>query len=224
MFYKLLNIDHNQLIDVAESPSFYQQSAASAQITPCSPSIANAVSMNGHFYKLQGPNTSGGAQYAIQPITEEEYNILKSTLTHEKPAVTPFLARVRERKIKELCEACSAAITAGISLNINNVKHSFTFTQEDQLNIGRLMNIQLANNASNVLYHSTGNKVQYYTAKDFAKLYKAMNRHINYHTTYFNLLKNCINTMYNPAEIKSIKYGDPLIDPADIELLKQLRR
>lgn len=223
MFYKLLTKD-NKVETIGTSATFYKYSETSNRLIRVNPDIANRVKLNGRLYNLQGLDASEDITYIIVRIDEEEYNLLKATLEPSTPVVSPYLKQVREEKLGELCKACQATIIGGCDIVLSRGTQHFKFTNEDQMNITRLMNnLQLSRNTK-VLYHSSGNRVEYYSAADFNKIYTAMHKHITYHTTYFNLLKNCINNMYNPLEIKAISYGYKLTNSEDIQLLKQIRR
>ena len=223
MFYKLLDNKDN-IVTVSDKASFYKYSKTNNRLISVKRDIADIVIINGKQYKLQGINSPEGTFYSIVDISEEEYNELRAIIDDKPAVISLYLKRIREEKIAELCSICQQKITEGCKVSLSNGIEHFKFTNEDQININRLMNSIQLSRLNKVLYHSTGNKVDYYSASDFTKIYNAMNKHITYHTTYFNLLKNCINNMYNPQEIKDIQYGYKLSDPKDIELLKQIRR
>lgn len=223
MFYKILD-NNNNVITVSNKASFYKYFDSSNKLISVSSDIADRVRVNNKSYKIQGSNTPGEPLYFIHIISEEEYNELKAKIENKPPEVSLYLKRTREEKIDELCSSCQQKIIDGCDISLSIGTQHFKFTAEDQLNISRLMNNLQINRTNKVIYHSTGNRVQYYSAADFTRIYDEMNKHITYHTTYFNLLKNCINNMYNPLEIKEISYGYKLTNFEDIQLLKQLRR
>ena len=223
MFYKILD-NKNNIVTISDEVSFYKYFDSSNRLISVSSDIADRVRVNKKLYKIQGYQTPGDPLYFIHIISEEEYNELKAKIEEKPPVVSLYLKRTREEKIAELCSICQQKIIEGCNVVLSIGTQHFKFTNEDQMNITRLMNnLQLTRNTK-ILYHSSGNKVEYYSASDFTKIYNQMNKHITYHITYFNLLKNCINNMYNPLEIKAISYGYKLTNSEDIQLLKQLRR
>lgn len=223
MFYKILDNKSN-IVTISDRASFYRYSKLANKLIEVSLDIADMVKLNETLYNLQGFSTPEDKTYSIHIISEEEYNELKAKIEDKPPEVSLYLKRTREEKIAELCSICQQKIVDGCEVRLSTGIQKFKFTYEDQMNINRLMtNLQISR-FNKILYHSTGNKVEYYSASDFTKIYNQMNKHITYHTTYFNLLKNCINNMYNPLEIKAISYGYKLTNSEDIQLLKQIRR
>lgn len=223
MFYKLLD-NKNNIVTISAKAAFYKYSKSNNRLISVKRDVADIAIINGRQYKLQGINSPEDITYSIIDISEEEYNELQARIDDKPAVISLYLKRTREEKIAELCSVCQQKIIEGCSITLSKGIEHFKFTNEDQININRLMSSIQLSKLNKVLYHSTGNKVDYYSVSDFTKIYNAMNKHITYHTTYFNLLKNCINNMYNPQEIKDIQYGYKLGDPKDIELLKQIRR
>ena len=223
MFYKILD-NNNNIITVSDEASFYKYFDSSNRLISVSSDIADRVRVNKKLYKIQGSNTPGDPLFFIHIISEEEYNELKARIEEKPPVVSLYLKRTRGEKIAELCSICQQKIIEGCTVVLSTGSQHFKFNTEDQMNITRLMNNLQISRDNKVIYHSTGNKVEYYSPTDFTKIYNEMNKHITYHTTYFNLLKNCINNMYNPLEIKEIYYGYRLTNPQDIQILKQIRR
>lgn len=165
----------------------------------------------------------------LVPITEGEYNELYDKLLN-KVLIQANLVKLREAKvakIDELSQECNQKITDGISVLFNDgYYHNFRLTVEDQINILALQS-QLAAGATKLLYHETNKVVKLFDAEDIQRLVQAANKHRLYHTTYFNILKHCINNMYNIEEVNGVQYGDS-IDKFDVsddikKLLKESR-
>ena len=165
----------------------------------------------------------------LQPITTEEYEELYDKLLN-KVLIQANLVKLREAKetkIAELSHICNQTITDGINVLFNDgYYHNFRLTVEDQINIEALRS-QIEAGATKLLYHETNKVVQLFDADDVKRLIHAANRHIMYHTTYFNILKHCINNMYNMEEVNRVQYGDSidLFDVSDDikQLLKESR-
>lgn len=165
----------------------------------------------------------------LVPITEGEYNELYDKLLN-KVLIQANLVKLRAAKvakIEELSQVCNQKITEGVSVLFNDgYYHNFRLTVEDQINIAALES-QLAAGATKLLYHETNKVVELFDADDIQRLVQAANKHRLYHTTYFNILKHCINNMYNIEEVNGVQYGDS-IDKFDVsddikKLLKESR-
>lgn len=165
----------------------------------------------------------------LVPITESEYNELYDKLLN-KVLIQANLVKLRAAKtakINELSQVCNQTITDGVSVLFNDgYYHNFRLTVEDQINIAALQS-QLSTGATKLLYHETNKVVELFDADDIQRLVTAANKHRLYHTTYFNILKHCINNMYNIEEVNGVQYGDS-IDKFDVsdnikKLLKESR-
>ena len=163
------------------------------------------------------------------PITEAEYNELYDKLLN-KVLIQGNLVKLRaakNSKVEELSAKCNETITEGVSVLFNDgYYHDFRLTIEDQINL-EAVRAQIESGAQKVLYHETGKVVQFFDADDIKRLIAAANKHRLYHTTYFNILKHCINNMYNIEEVNGVNYGDS-IDRFDVsndikKLLKESR-
>ena len=98
-------------------------------------------------------------------------------------------------------------IVAGTYILLSdNLYHHFKLTLEDQLNLSSI-ETDLKFGAKYAIYHSTDSVCEIYSSADMMKIIQGTNKHKRYHTTYFNLLKYCINNMTNIDEISAIEYG-----------------
>jgi hypothetical protein len=61
------------------------------------------------------------------------------------------------------------------------------------------------------MYHSDGDACCMFSNEEMSKILEAVSIHRNFHTTYFNLLKYCINNMTDIEKISAIRYGDSLL-------------
>ena len=102
--------------------------------------------------------------------------------------------------------------------------HKFKLTVEDQLNISMLEK-QVNSGAKQVMYHETNKVSKIYSAQDIAKLFVEVDKHRQYHTTYFNILKYFVNNCTNITVIENLEYGVELktldIPKELLQLLKE---
>lgn len=222
------------VIDLIETVKWVRCLKKSKRIVNTDKSSAHGFygSDNKTVYILEGKYCPPDKDFKIvrlQPITTEEYKELYDKLLN-KVLIQANLVKLREAKeakIAELSQVCNQTITDGISVLFNDgYYHNFRLTVEDQINIEALRS-QLEAGATKLLYHETNKVVQLFDADDVKRLVHAANRHRLYHTTYFNILKHCINNMYNMEEVNRVQYGDSidLFDVSDDikQLLKESR-
>ena len=146
-------------------------------------------------------------------ICEKEYNELKSALK-TNDFVTPdyLLEAERTQKITELSNACKEAIISGFSCKLSDGKnHHFKLTIEDQLNLVDIQK-EFDSGAEKIIFHATNELCYPYSRDDIKIILTEASAHKRHQTTYFNILKNCIYTIYDLETIKAIKYGDNVKD------------
>ena len=98
---------------------------------------------------------------------------------------------------------------------------TFRLTIEDQLNLLGIER-EILNGEQSFLYHSTNNVCEFYSQEEMLRLINESYKHKTYHTTYFNLLKYCINNMSNIDAISQIEYGIDLFSldiPEEIKVM-----
>lgn len=226
----MFKVIYNDLvIDLVETVKWVRCLKKSKRIVNTDKSSAHGFygSDNKTVYILEGKYCPPDKDFKIvrlQPITQEEYRELYDKLLN-KVLIQGNLVKLRaakEAKIAELSTTCNNIITEGISVLFNDgYYHNFRLTVEDQINIEALRS-QVEGGAKKLLYHETNKVVRLFDAEDIQRLVQAANKHRLYHTTYFNILKHCINNMYNIEEVNRVQYGDS-IDQFDVsEDIKQL--
>lgn len=167
---------------------------------------------NKTIYRLEGKYCPPLKTYKVGTlvaITEEEYRDLSRQLTAATSSGLDLdrLNIIRDSKISQLSSVCKQKISSGIKIKLSDQKyHSFSLTIEDQQNISNLYT-EVLQGAKTGLYHEDGKLCQFYTDSDIKVLFREAQRHIKYHTTYFNLLKNRILEMTSTAKIQEIYYG-----------------
>ena len=222
------------VIDLLETVKWVRCLKKSGRIVNTDKSSAHGFygSDNKTVYIMEGkycPPDKNFKLVRLQPINEAEYKELYDKLLN-KVLIQANLVKLRETKIakiNELSEICNKTITDGISVLFNDgYYHKFRLTLEDQINIEALR-AQVDAGATKLIYHETNKVVELFDADDIKRLIQAANKHRLYHTTYFNILKHCINNMYNTDEVNRVQYGDS-IDLFDVSddikrLLKESR-
>ena len=146
---------------------------------------------------------------SLVSITNEEFNWLNGQLNSTKNVDDNIvLTKVRNNIVTSLSEVCNTKIVEGFSLRLSDGKqYRFSLTTEDQLNLLSLEN-QLNSGEKTFIYHAAGHPCKVFTRNDILKIVKAYRKHVGYHTTYFNVAKQFINTQTDIAIINDFCYGD----------------
>lgn len=183
------------------------------------------------------PILNFNVQYKIAKIVEiskEEYTSLFSALecqeiievfdNNEEDISIDYenLQQEKEIKISELSLLCKKSIYNGfdIILSDNNSYH-FSLEIIDQLNIAKLYNRALMGETF-LPYHADGELCKIFLKEDIFAIYAKMEEVINYHTIYYNSLKNYILSLQNAEEIRSITYGIEIPIEYQSDVLKNL--
>jgi hypothetical protein len=109
------------------------------------------------------------------------------------------LESLKDTFIKYARLMCNAYIGLGtdIELNDGNIYH-FSLSIEDQQNIKNAVDVANLTKTP-VPYHADGELCKMFSVEDINKIYTNSIMYITYHTTYFNMLKNYIQSC-NDAE------------------------
>lgn len=135
----------------------------------------------------------------------------------------PVLEDVKAEKIRDLSDACHAAITSGFDVVLSDGKvHHFSMTVEDQLNINSLYGL-IASGAAQVPYHADGEPCVYFSAEEFAKVAQGATAHKTYHESYYNSLKTFVASKRTEASVKAISYGVEIPEQYQSDVLKALQ-
>lgn len=225
--YKI--ISNGQVIDILNEIKYLRYLYKSKRIVVSDVMSANCIqgSDNKTIYGLRGNNFPSDFPHKIviiKRIDKKEFDTL--TLLMNKGEIIrtedPFLITARKNKIAELKQECDNQIIAGICIKLSDEKfHSFELTIEDQLNLKSIENtLNKYNNG--IIYHEKGKVCSVFTKDDMKTIITSATRHIQYHTTYFNLMKYCINNMNVVNDILDIHYGDEVPDINYQKLLSQI--
>lgn len=139
------------------------------------------------------------------------------------PTQMSNLPELKAEYISQLSDECHRAIVAGFDVEDTegNIDH-YSLKTEDQLMIQALMLKVKSGQTDNLPYHPDGKSCRFYTPEEITTLNAKMEAIIMYNTTYFNSLRDYINSLVEPNFMYSIKYGHPVPEEYQTEVLKSL--
>jgi len=148
--------------------------------------------------KLYPPN---GLQYEVSVY--EDCQLYHAYTEEDKQAAV-------SDKLSELSSACNAAITAGADVQLSDGSTArFSYSLEDQSNVSEMFNAVLMG-ATSYPYHANGENCRMYSAADITAIYLALSSLKTGQTTYFNQLRQYVQTLETVPKINAVKYGDAL--------------
>lgn len=143
----------------------------------------------------------GGLQHDV-PVYEDCQLYHAYTDEDKKAAVSD--------KLSELSSACNAAITAGADVRLSDGSTArFSYSLEDQSNVSEMFNAVLMG-ATSYPYHANGENCRMYSAADITAIYLALSSLKTGQTTYYNQLRQYVQTLETVPKINAVKYGDAL--------------
>ena len=114
-------------------------------------------------------------------------------------------------KIKYLSEACQNAINAGSSIELaDTTVETFSYNLNDQSNISEMANAVMLG-ADAYPYHANGESCKMYQSPDIITMYMTLSALKTHHLTYFNQLREYVNSLNDYETIINTQYGDELI-------------
>lgn len=235
-YYKI--IQDKNCVGIANSNSFILYQPQIHSFTAADETTGDLVEYKNKFYRglwMKPMTTDITINYTIADIieiTKEEYiafkeafkenEIIEEETKVEPEYIEPYVEPekegvdfIRQSKLNEMSYACHQAIESGIDLQIQGENRHFSLTTQDQLNI-----MTLSATGEGAPYHADGQECTFYSAEELQQLMAAMNKHKTYHTTYYNSLKNYINSLQTIEEIAAITYGIEIPDEYKSEVLK----
>lgn len=132
------------------------------------------------------------------------------------------LPTLSEKKQDAMRQACEAAITAGIDVELSGGTEHFSLTANDQTNIDGIFNAVVMG-ATEYPYHADGKACCMYSAADIITLYVAAKTYVTTQTTYHNMLKQWLKRETDNNAIAAVSYGCELPDDlaADMQSILQ---
>lgn len=234
MFYKI--VQDGKIIDVLAEISYVKIQIASNRLIRCGQEYSEGIlsSDGSQIYYCEDlirKNSNDYSEVTITEIDEEEYEALREaleldtenngiedTVEEEDEEETEEIAELSEEelltietvksaKIAKMSKACNTAIVNGfdVTLSDENTYH-FDYDLEEQINIMYLKDL-INSGAESVPYHASGEACRFFSVEDFTLIADTGVSHRTYHTTYYNSLKQYINSLTDITEISEIEYG-----------------
>ena len=127
---------------------------------------------------------------------------------------------VRAAKLRAMSNTCRTTIESGFDLELRGEIHHFSLDTQDQLNLISLS--VMAQTQTLIPYHADGESCIFYTNEEINEIVDAATSFKIYHTTYYNALKNYINSLETIEEIEQIAYGIEIREEYKTDVLKML--
>ena len=221
--YKIIHKD--KIVDVVRLPRFFKLlSSGHIALTDKSSSQGIIGSDDKTLYAFAPITQRKLDIVTIEEITLEEFNRLQGLLNsnQEVSVDDSALAKAKQQMIARISNICKNKITSGFSLTLSDGEsYSFKLTTEDQLN---LMSIegQLNAGAETFIYHATNQPCKFFSREDMLKIINAFKRYTLYHTTYFNVAKQYINSLKSTEKVNMFTYGTDVSEMVTDITLKQI--
>lgn len=182
--------------------------------------IANISVISEDEYKQLLEAIDKGEEISI-PI--EEDNIIEANdnvIVNEEEIIT--LEYLKAQKIKEMSHICNQTITNGFDITLSDGKeHHFSLTTQDQLNLITLSAMVSAGETT-IPYHADGELCKHFSINDIENVIHTATVFKTYHTTYYNSLKEFIESIQGRNEVSNIYYGVTIPNEYQSEILKEL--
>lgn len=239
-YIKVLNTE-GQVVDALENILFVTWNSKSNMVNYCdynSPYIMGILSYNNTtIWQLEGrplfPSYLDFVTVTYEEIDKIEYEALRKALDErseeesdepidDDPPSGEEIEFIKEYKIKELDKTCNQVIEAGVDVTLTDgITRHYSLAKEDQINLmERQAQINLG--AEHVSYHADGELCTYYSAADMMKVITASIFHKMFHVTYFNSLREYVNSLETIKEISAIEYGVEIPEEYQSQPLKDL--
>lgn len=165
--------------------------------------------------------------------SEEEYEAIRKALDETggsivepepdpDPEEQETIEFVREKKVSAMAAACEAAIVAGFSItDSDGVEHHYSLAVTDQIMIAQLA-LKAQTGSDQLPWHADGENCKFYTAAEMLAINAQMETLITYHQTYFNSLKQYINSLTDITSISAVEYGMDIPEEYRSEVLVAL--
>lgn len=140
---------------------------------------------------------------AISDLGSYSYDGKRFTKIPSKDIKQFHIEEYKMAKIETMRSMCNFCITSGIDVNDEH----YSLTTEDQLNITRLgLQAMDERDSSILVYHADTKPARVYSKQEMEYIYHKAVIWINYHITYFNLLKQYIETLTNVLDVLTVNY------------------
>ena len=128
--------------------------------------------------------------------TEEEINVDRLPL-------------IKQSKISECHSICNNTIYNGLDLELSAGSEHFDYKEKDQINIKAMFDAVVFG-ATRYPYQADDGKCRIFPKEDIKTLYSSLEALRTSQITYYNQLKDYINTLNTIDEINAVTYGQEL--------------
>lgn len=157
-------------------------------------------------------------------IENSTYTVYEYGEVPTPPSEAEQMEAMRTEKLKEVSDACEAAITSGIDVEFKDGRQEhFSLEVPDQSNIDGVFNAVVLG-ATAYPYHADGEQCKLYSASDIVTLYVAKQTYITKQTTYNNALRQWVRQETSLEVLKGISYGVELPDDLKAEVADILQK
>lgn len=230
MFYKI--IYDNIIIDAILNPTWVIWTPKTKRFFPTDIVAANGVvsSDSQEVYHIQGKTEFGNRRelsrdVVVVKIEEDEYNHLIETMPNavvdengNEITIEDFATGV----IEKMSQECEAKIISGFDITLSDQQpHHFTLELTDQLKISKLKD-KAVSGEEFLPYHADNELCKIYSQSDIIAINTKMEYLIEYEVTYFNSLKNYINSITYARVLVKLKYGCAIPEEYQSDVLKIL--
>ena len=133
----------------------------------------------------------------------------KPVLRSEEEINNDRLPIIKNQKINELRVVNDNAINSGTTVILSTGEESFTYSLADQSNISEMYYAVLGG-AEKYSYHQNGGNCRMFDAKDIVMLYSTLSMYKTGLLTYYNQLKQYVNSLNDIDSINNVVYGQEL--------------
>lgn len=245
-YFKLIN--DNTIIGAVTSYNFIKYYPTADCYLKADELVGEYISYKGKLYRSEWMQPFVLEEtyqlVSVVAISEEEYNIYLEAFAANEPVIeiepqpvieiqeeeveefnneieTISITFLKQSKINEMSRACNQIIEAGFDIELYGETHHFSLTTQDQLNLISLQGM-LGQGMLQVPYHADGEICRFYSADEMDAIISAATAFKIYHTTYYNALKNYINSLNTIEDIAAITYGVELPVEYQSDVLKTL--
>ena len=159
-------------------------------------------------------NSADSREILKEILSEADYTEVINTWgdSYSVPEPAPLslneLTKLRESVIEKMSAACHETIVAGFDAPLSDGKtYHFSLQLEDQLMIQALMLKVKSGETTLLPYHADGETCRYFSPEEIITIYNKMEHIVTYNTTYFNSLRDYINSLEKSSKLHNIRYG-----------------
>lgn len=182
--------------------------------------IANISVISEDEYKQLLEAIDKGEEISIPIKADNIIAANDNVIVNEEEIIT--LEYLKTQKIKEMSHICNQTITNGFDITLSDGKeHHFSLTTQDQLNLITLSAMVTAGETT-IPYHADGELCKNFSINDMENVIHTATVFKTYHTTYYNSLKEFIESIQDRNEVSNIYYGITIPNEYQSEILKEL--